>query len=311
MNKLADRKWEKLIAISPIDFKIFSECFLGNDLNSAVDWKWVNSTSFSFLDQSPTMIWIVSSTGSEWNPLRFLALNKSPFPSDRSSTMIRTDSSIESERNHLLFLFWINGRGWSEDSSWENWVRFTSWSLNECFPFLDLSLTMIQRLSIDRKWVKFTSVSVSESISPFSRSIIDNDPSTLLNRMRVQITLLFLQMKIFPFLVLSSAVRWKRFSIETEWDPPLFLSSNQYLNFSDQPSTMIWTVSSIESKFSQLLFFIQMNLWLFPRSSSPIDSGWHWLLSLQMESLSFPDLSSTMIRTVSSIESEWNPLLVL
>ena len=65
---------------------------------------------------------------------------------------------------------------------------------------------MIQRLSTDRKWVKSTSVSVSESISPFSRSIIDNDPSTLLNRRWVQITLLFLRMNFSPFLDLSSTM---------------------------------------------------------------------------------------------------------
>ena len=45
------------------------------------------------------------------------------------------------------------------------------------------------------------------------------------------------------------------------------------------------------------------------KTQSSIENDWNWLLSLQMESLCFLDPSSTMIRTFSSIESEWNPIL--
>ena len=115
---------------------VFSRSIFQNDLGNPTDErKWSSLISprliLSFLDQSSTMIWKLSSIESEWNSLLSSWITSLPFL-DLRSTMISTISAVESECNSRLF----------------HNVIFLS--------FQDQSSTMFRTVSPIKKWVKFT-----------------------------------------------------------------------------------------------------------------------------------------------------------
>ena len=191
--------------VSKVHLFFFSRSVVDDDLNSLLEWKWVKSTSLS----------------------RSISISSS------------FRSIVDNNPNRLLH------RKWAESSS---------------LSFLDQSSRMIWRISLRK--LSAIHFLVSKWVFSFSRSILDDDPKTLsiesewnpllflspnqsllsLDQSSTMIqalssiegqckSLLFLQMNFFPILVLSSAVSWKCFSIETKWNPALFLSSNHIFLF--------------------------------------------------------------------------------
>ena len=156
--------------------------------------------------------------------------------------------------------------------------KFISLSFSKCISSISRSIVDNDPNHIlQRKWVKSISRSSSKWISSSSRSVVDNDPNTLLDQ-RAWISLLFLKMNFF-----LSYIYPRRCS-------------------EDASRSKVWQVNfSFLSKWICVCFL----------DPSSIESDWNWLLSLQMESLCFPDLSSTMIRTLSSFDGEWTSLLFL
>jgi hypothetical protein len=187
--------------------------------------------------------------------------------------------------------------------------------------------------SVYRDPAKFTSLSFSTSISSSFRSIIDNDPNSLLHREWVESYSL-------SFLDQSLTMIWTLSSIRVS--AIHFCFCKWIFSFLDLLSTMIWRRFSIESVLNSLRS-LQMNLCLFSGYmvdndlNTVADRKWLELISLSTDGISlfsrfivdndpnncprpkvsevhisfFLDQSSTMIGTLPSIEGEWSLLLFL
>ena len=195
--------------------------------------------------------------------------------------------------------------------------------LSQILFFLQVNLCLFSRSIVDDdlnslldwKWVKSTSLSRSKSISSSFRSIVDNDPNRRLHRKWAEspslsfldkwsrmITRLSLRkLSAIHFSVSKWVFSFSRSILGGElktlldrnWLESSSLSFFKSISsFSDQPSTMIWIVCSIESELSQLLFFLQANLCLFSRSiveedqNIVFDRKWLELTSLSADGIS-------------------------
>ena len=129
---------------------------------------------------------------------------------------------------------------------------------------------------LDRNWLESFSLSFAEWLFSSFRSLVDNNPNTPRSKV--------------------SAIRYS----VSEWT---FSFSKSIVD--NDPNILL-----DRGAWNPLLFFLQMNLCLFSRSivekdqNTVVDRKWLELTSLSVYGISFfLDLSSTMIRTVSRIQS--------